>query len=97
MNLNRLRRQIDGIDRQLLKLLNRRADLSLEIGRIKKKRGLPILDNRREELVLRTLTQTNHGPLSEASLRRTFHEIFRHSRKLQAALASGMMKRRRLT
>jgi chorismate mutase/prephenate dehydratase len=40
--LTDIREKIDTIDSQLLKLLNERATLALEVGRIKSRDGLPI-------------------------------------------------------
>ncbi len=87
MTLSQLRKQIDALDIQLLRLLNRRAQLVLRIGHLKKKRGMPIFNSRREEEVLRRLTQTTAGPLSPAATRKIFREILRRSRKLQTSVA----------
>ena len=81
--LNRLRRQIDRIDRELLRLLNRRATLAVHIGNLKKKQGLPVFDSRREKQVLGRLKRTNRGPLPAGSIRRIFHQILACSRKLE--------------
>ena len=83
MPLSRLRSQIDRIDRQLLRLLNRRAAAAARIGRFKKSRGLPVYDGRREGAVLKRLLRANRGPLPAASVRGIFREILQHSRKLQ--------------
>lgn len=82
--LSRLRRQIDRIDRDLLRLLNRRAAAALKIGRLKRRQGLPVYDGRREQEVLLRLTSRNAGPLPAASVRAIFREILRRNRGLQA-------------
>jgi chorismate mutase len=46
--LLRRRRAIDALDAELLRLLNQRARLASEVGRIKRSCGLPIYDGRRE-------------------------------------------------
>ena len=83
MTLDRLRSRIDKIDLQLLRLLNRRAAAALEIGRVKKKQGLPVYDSRREKEVLRRLVRQNGGPLPAASVKGIFGEILRRNRGLQ--------------
>ena len=83
MQLQQLRQRIDRIDRQLLALLNRRAAAAVRIGSLKKRQGLPVVDSRREEALLRRLVQANRGPLSHTFVRRIFREILRHSRGLQ--------------
>ena len=81
MNLDDIRRQIDQIDRDLLDLLSRRADLVHEVGVVKKRDGLPIYAPEREEALLRRLIEMNQGRLQEKSIRAIFREI------MSAALA----------
>ncbi len=47
-----LRRRIDEIDREILNLVLRRVEIAREIGKLKKKRRLPIADHQREEQVI---------------------------------------------
>jgi chorismate mutase-like protein len=79
--ISEIRDQIDSIDSQLLKLLNERASLALEIGRIKNRDGLPIYAPDREMALLRKLIERNEGPLSEGAIRAIYREI------MSAALA----------
>ena len=81
MNLDDIRRQIDTIDKELLDLLNRRADLVHEVGVVKKRDGLQIYAPEREEALLRRLISMNQGRLSESSIRAIYREI------MSAALA----------
>ncbi|HSP41592.1 MAG TPA: chorismate mutase, partial [Luteolibacter sp.] len=81
MSLDDIRRQIDDIDRELLGLLNRRADLVHEIGVVKKSNGLQIYAPEREEALLRRLIDMNQGRLPEKSIRAIYREI------MSAALA----------
>ena len=83
MRLEPLRRQIDRIDLQLLRLLNRRAAAAVRIGQVKKRQGLPVYDGRREEALLQCLLRKNRGPLSSVSVRGIFRGILRTSRQLQ--------------
>jgi chorismate mutase/prephenate dehydratase len=81
VSLDDIRRQIDEIDRELLELLNRRADLVHEIGVVKKNNGLQIYAPEREEALLRRLVEMNQGRLPEKSIRAIYREI------MSAALA----------
>ena len=81
MNLDDIRRQIDTIDKELLDLLNRRADLVHEVGVVKKRDGLQIYAPEREEALLHRLISMNQGRLSETSIRAIYREI------MSAALA----------
>jgi chorismate mutase/prephenate dehydratase len=85
-NLAKIRVEIDQIDSELLRLLNRRMELSTEVGRIKASKGLPLFHPEREESICHRLTQLNPGPLSEESLRSIYREIFAASRLLQYKL-----------
>lgn len=85
-SLPSLRKQIDRVDLRLLRLLNRRAALALRVGRLKARRGLPVFDGRREEQVVRRVTQANAGPLPARAIRQLFREILRYSRKLEMSV-----------
>lgn len=79
---------IDAIDRELLDLLNRRAELSLAVGRAKSKevtsgKAEVIFRPTRERQVLQRLTDNNQGPLQDEHIRSIWREIFSASRSLQ--------------
>jgi chorismate mutase len=76
-----VRRQIDRIDGQLLRLLSHRAELALLIGRIKKRRKWPVYDAAREAWVLRRVAAANRGPLSAAAVHHIFQAILTQCRR----------------
>ncbi len=82
-HLKSLRNQIDKLDLQILKLVNERADLAAEIGRIKNDQGAEVFSPAREEEVLKNVLEANKGPLDEATIRGVFREIISGSRALQ--------------
>ena len=79
--LSAVRRRIDRLDRQLLRLVNQRAVLALLIGRIKKRRKWPVFDAGRETFVLRHVLHSNRGPLSERAVRHIFQAILCECRR----------------
>lgn len=83
MNLEEWRRHIDAIDDQLLKLLNKRVQLVLQIGQEKRARQLPIYAPEREAHIIERLLASNPGPLDEQAVRRIFESILGESRRLQ--------------
>jgi chorismate mutase/prephenate dehydratase len=83
MGLDEWRARIDGIGRQLLRLLNQRAELSLEIGRAKRESGEPILVPEREQEILDELARLNPGPLPPGAIRAIWTEVLSASRRLQ--------------
>ncbi len=89
-----LRKRIDRLDREMLRLLNRRAGLVVQVGQLKRNGNLPVFDPRRERRILRQLVRANRGPLSRASVERLFREIIRHSRLLEAAATAHLTRRR---
>ncbi len=81
--LSRLRAEIDGLDGQILALLNERMDRALAIGRVKERFGGQVLDPDRESRLLRRLHERNHGPLSDEGVDRIYEAIMAVSRDLQ--------------
>ena len=84
MTIEHWRTEIDEIDRELLRLLNRRARLAVKVGALKQNAGLPCCDTERERDVLTRLQQANGGPLDSRAIGKLFRRIIRESRNLEA-------------
>jgi len=82
------RKKIDLIDRRLLKLLNQRLIVALEIGKIKREIGEKVYDPKREKEVLRRLKIKNRGPLKEKDLEKVFRTIMKVCRRSQKGVNS---------
>ena len=87
MDLTKLRKEIDGLDKQILELLNERAKLSLTIGRAKSKNNASIYAPDREKEIYKKLISDNNGPLSAESLKAIYVEIMSGSLSLEKSLA----------
>ena len=85
-SLQNLRTQIDKLDLQILKLVNERAELAAEIGKVKNDQGSEVFSPAREEEVLQNVLEANKGPLDDATIRAIFREIMSGSRALQKIL-----------
>lgn len=83
-SLQTLRRDLGKKDREIVKLLNERAELSIEVGKLKALEGREIYDPSQESRVYDRLMKTNEGPLSNNALKNIFGEIISSSRDLQA-------------
>jgi chorismate mutase-like protein len=83
MNIEYWRSEIDEIDRELLRLLNRRARLAMKVGAIKTAAGLPCCDPERERMVLGKLQAANPGPLDHEAVTKLFRRIIRESRRVE--------------
>jgi chorismate mutase len=77
------RRRIDQIDDQLMKLLNSRSACAVEIGRLKRQRGMPVYQPEREKWILERAEANNPGPLDSGAVRRVFERIIDESRRLE--------------
>ena len=85
--LEAIRREIDGIDKELLGLVNRRAGLARKVALVKDGGGSShYYRPEREAEVLRALTDGNDGPLPDEHLSRIFQEVMSACRALQKPL-----------
>jgi chorismate mutase/prephenate dehydratase len=88
MKLEETRKLIDEIDTEILELLNRRAEMSLQIGRIKMQAGLPIEDPDREDVVLSRLVRESAGAIDDTALLRIYRQVLAESRRIQREAAA---------
>ncbi len=86
MNLKRLRKAVDSIDTRILEMLNERAKIILEIGKIKARKGKSVYVPHRETAVYKKITASNKGPLSDEALRAIFREIMSSALQLEKPL-----------
>jgi len=86
-SLKELRDKLKNRDEKIVNLLNERARISLEIGKIKKSQNLNIYDPSQENRVYHYLNEINEGPLPEGSLKEIFTEILSASKALQSPVS----------
>jgi chorismate mutase / prephenate dehydratase len=85
VELRRLRRRIDALDRRLVAILNERAELAREAGQAKRAAGYrAIRDPDREREVLLRVTMANQGPLRQADLLALYRRLMVATRALEA-------------
>lgn len=77
------RRKIDDIDEKLVVLINERAALALEIGKVKKARGLEVYHPEREREVMSRLRSLNDGPLGPDAIEKIFGVLIHECRSLE--------------
>jgi 3-deoxy-7-phosphoheptulonate synthase / chorismate mutase len=77
------RRKIDGIDAALLHLLNLRAELAVEVGRLKRRKGISLRVPEREKQILNRMNGLNLGPFSRRSIERIYQTILEESLRTQ--------------
>jgi chorismate mutase/prephenate dehydratase len=86
MDLDELRKQIDTIDEELVALLNRRAEVVVEVGRLKSGSGAPIYAPDREKAILEKIRKANKGPLKDKTLLAIYRELMSGSFLLEKPL-----------
>lgn len=84
--LEQFRKEIDQIDAEILKLINKRASVVMEVGKVKKKTksAYHVLD--REQRIYQRLTRLNRGPFPNSAIRPVFKEIVSASLSLEHEL-----------
>lgn len=82
-DLENYRKKIDGVDEELLKLLNQRARYNSEIGKIKKQSNHAVYAPGRETQIFENLLRWNQGPLSQEAVEHIFKAILAKMKELQ--------------
>ena len=81
--LKELRERIDGLDEQIVQLLNARATYALQLGKLKSNAGMETYQPEREVAVLQHARDTSGGPLGAGAVTRLFERIIDENRRLE--------------
>ncbi|MFQ5464573.1 MAG: prephenate dehydratase [Thermodesulfobacteriota bacterium] len=73
--LKKLREEIDAIDLEILRLLNKRAKVVIDVGRAKTRGKQEYYVPERELEIYRRLTQKNTGPFPSGAVKNVFREV----------------------
>lgn len=88
--LEELRQDIDRVDEVIVRLLNERARVVCEIGRLKREQAVPIYQPDREKLVLTHVRGIAvEGPLGPDAIARLFERIIDEARTLERRIVHG--------
>lgn len=82
-DLGDLRQRIDDIDDKILDLLNERASIVIDVGRVKEGVRGDFYVPSREQAIYQRLTEDNEGPFPNDGIRRVFREIISASLNLE--------------
>ena len=88
-SIDKLRKQINELDCQLVKLFNERARIVVEIGKLKNKAGKPVYSPDREKHILAEIVKANEGPLPDKCLIAIWRELMSGSFILEKPLRIG--------
>jgi len=86
-NLNQIRKKIDGIDGNIVKLIAKRFSYLPAITKYKKELGLPLKCAKRElEILIRLEKQAKALKIEPDAIKSIFIAIFKQSRAIQKEL-----------
>jgi chorismate mutase/prephenate dehydratase len=83
MSIEDIRSEIDRIDKELVELINKRAECAAEIGKLKDASTESIFAPEREMQVLSKVLSLNRGPLSDKTISAIYREIISACRALE--------------
>jgi chorismate mutase-like protein len=83
MDISDWRNKIDGLDEQIVRLLNERAAAAVEIGKLKAKSSAPVYEPQREQTVFEHVREVNSGPLTGAQVQDVYERLMDVMRALQ--------------
>lgn len=86
LDLNKIRDEIDSIDRELVSLFERRMDTVINVAKYKEKNNQPVLDKSRESLVIDRAKSFLKNPRYQKPVEEFFENLMAISRRLQAQL-----------
>ena len=87
--LKGLREKIDELDHKIVELLNARARIVVDIGKVKQQSGTPVYAPDREKIVLERIRNANRavgGPLPNSCLEAIYRELMSGSFALEKPL-----------
>src|SRR5438105_4316912 len=79
---NSVRREIQRVDRDLLRLISDRAKAAQKLATVRQGNGAPLYDLGDEQRLLAELLTQNKGPLNEDAVRSIFREVLGAARSL---------------
>lgn len=86
-----LRARIDELDQQIIKLLNERAQVVVQVGQVKRAGNTPIYVPDRERRVLEQVRSYNQGPLPNKCIDAIYRELMSGSFALERPLRIGYL------
>ena len=90
-SLDKYRNEIDRLDRDIIALLQERANNAVKIGEIKREKGEPVFKPGREKEVYKKIKSMNKGPLADETLVAIYREIMSGSIALEKGIQVGYL------
>ena len=90
MNLDKIREEIDSIDKALCELIVKRMDCSKEVAGYKLENNLPVFDKKRENAILDKITKQSNQYGEQ--LKRIYNSLMEQSKSIQYSLIGGNIR-----
>ena len=90
MSLDALRDEIDELDLEILRLLNKRHHACMQVGELKRETRKDVHDPAREEALLQRLEDLNAGPFPNDALRDVYARILKASQDEQRRIVEDV-------
>ena len=88
-DLREIRQELDQVDREMVRLFEKRMNLALEVAQYKTAHGMPVLDASREEQVLASRAAMLQSPAWTSQTRTLFQQLMALSRAAQENWMKG--------
>lgn len=86
MELKRARTEINNIDKEIVKLLEKRFKAVIEVGNYKRKNNLPVFDEAREKQVIESCINLLENKEYSESINDIYFQIMRSCKEIQNSL-----------
>ncbi|WP_065101424.1 MFS transporter [Secundilactobacillus collinoides] len=87
-SLTTARKEINHLDKDIVKLLAKRFDAVTMVNEAKRASNLPVMDHGREDQVLKRVAENDPNPETRAYMQDIYTHIMRNSREYQAKLTT---------
>jgi chorismate mutase len=88
--LEAYRQKIDSVDRQLVELIQQRAQIVAEIGDLKREAHLSVTDSNREQQVIAKAQElAKNGPMPKEAVGRIYQKLIEEMRNWEATLTAS--------
>lgn len=85
-SLEESRAALDAVDQEIVRLFEKRMEISRDVAKYKIAHGMPVLDRSREEQVLRSRAAMLDDPYWASSVRQLYEAVMAISRDEQEVL-----------
>ena len=87
MDLKELRKEIDSVDAEIVKLFEKRMEISERMAECKQKAGLPVQDLSREKEKIQQVQKMTHTDFNREHIEELYTVLISLSRQLQEKMA----------